>query len=46
MSTLLSLKVNNSEDIQQKIEKEKSRINQADMTKDLELKKDRKGKQK
>lgn len=46
MSTLLSLEVNKSEDIQQKVEKEKSRMNQADMTKDSELKKDHEDKQK
>jgi len=39
MSTLLSLKVYRSEDIKQKLEKGKSRINRADMTKDSELKK-------
>lgn len=46
MPTLLSLEVNKSEDIQQKVEKGKSRLNQADMTKDSELKKGHEGKQK
>lgn len=37
MSTLLSLKLKKSEDIYQKGKKEKNRINQADMTKDSQL---------